>query len=104
VLNLDYRHDPDSGDQDVFDSEFTDEELSALALAADPDEPLGPDAVPLNLFPAFGAGLLPVSYMPPVMSRGARRWRIPVVLSIVGALFTIDALGLCVTYGHVVGA
>lgn len=104
MTNLENPTDPDSGTLEDPNPAFTDAELSALALAADPDQPLDVNAVALNLSPAFGAGFLPTWYMPPVMCRGSRKWRIPVVLSIVGALFTIDAFGLCITYGHVVGA
>src|SRR6202034_3479219 len=114
VINLGYRNDLDAGDvdgpdgeitdNDFTDEELTDEELTALALADEPDDTLDADAVALNLYPSFGAGFLPTWYMPPVMSRASRTWRTPVVLAIIIALFTIDAFGLCITYGQLVGA
>lgn len=84
--------------------EISDEELTALALAADPDERLAPDAVAIDLQPPIFAGALPAWYMPPVMARAAIGWRKPVVLSIILALVLIDALGLCITYGQLVVA
>ncbi len=104
MTNLGDRDDLDVVDFQFSDADFTDEDLCALALAADPDEPLDAEAVALNLHPEYGAGFLPTWYMPPVMSRGSKAWRTPVVLSIVGALLSIDAFGLCITYGRVVGA
>ena len=82
---------------------LTDEELTALALAADPDASPDPDAVPLDLYLA-GSGCslsaLPGWYMPPVRGRrSGRRWLLPVVLVVVGAFLLIDAFGLCNTYG-----
>jgi|SRR5271157_3615982 len=81
---------------------LTDAELTALALAADPDEPLGADAVPLALYMAQSAGLLPQWYMPPAAARFSNKWLTPVVLAIVLALLVIEAWGLCSTYGQVV--
>ena len=83
---------------------ITDEELTALALAADPDAPLTADAVPLELYPDRDAGSLPLAYMPPAMSRAAGGWRIPVAVLIVMAFLAIDVLGLCITYGTLVAA
>jgi hypothetical protein len=37
--------------------------------------------------------------MPPAMARSGPRWRVPVVMAIVGAFLLIEALGLCNTYG-----
>lgn len=71
------------------------EELTRLALAADPDPALDQDAVPFA-FPAV-EGLLPEWYMPvPVKASGWRARTIGlVILAIIGA----NAIGLCVTYG-----
>jgi hypothetical protein len=80
-------------------SEFTDEELAELALAADPDEPIPDDAVPLGTYLLQVPAPLPLWYMPPVVRSGGRRWRTPVVLAVVSAFLLIDALGLCNTYG-----
>ena len=75
-------------------SVISDEELTALALAADPDQPLDPDAVPFVAGDAALAGLLPAWYMP--ATAGARRW-------ILGAMaigfVAISACGMCVTNG-----
>lgn len=89
---------------DVGPADFTDDELSALALAADPDEPLSPDAVPLSMYASQFAGALPAWYMPPVMAGATKSWRMPVVLMIVCAFLLIDAFGLCITYGQLVAA
>lgn len=79
-----------------------DDELTALALAADPDAPLADDAVPISwaswALPATG-GALPLWYMPPATTGAGRRWRVPFVVAIVAAFLLIEALGLCNTYG-----
>jgi hypothetical protein len=85
-------------------SDFTDEELTLLAISADPDQELDPDAVPLALYSSGSCASLPLWYMPPVMSRGTQRWRTPVVLAIVAGLLLINAFGLCITYGLLVAA
>jgi hypothetical protein len=80
--------------------EISDEELTALALAADPDAALDDDAVP------FGGGaddddpdaLLPAWYMPRAVRHGRRRHRL-VIAGIIGALLVVNGAGLCVTYG-----
>jgi hypothetical protein len=83
---------------------WSDEELAALALAADPDAPLDPDAVPLALYPDQPSGVLPSWYMPPAMAGASSRWRKPVVFALVAAFLIIDAFGLCITYGQLVAA
>ena len=81
--------------------EITDEELTTLALAADPDRPLDPDAVPIAEYLAQGPGLLPTWYMAAVTARaGANRWRTVIILAVVAAFLTIEAFGLCSTYGQ----
>lgn len=82
------------------DAGFTDAELTALALAADPDQPLDADATPLDLYPGQSSRLLPLWYMPPVMMRNSPRWRTGVIVAIVSAFLLINALGLCLTYGQ----
>ena len=82
----------------------SEEELTALALAADPDAPLDEDAVPLAQYLGDHAGLLPAWYMPTPMARTGRPWRIPVVLAIVAAFVIIEAFGLCSTFGQLVPA
>ena len=76
---------------------FTDAELTELALAADPDAPLDPDAAPL---PAATFGeLLPEWYMPAPIARTRKRWHRAVVALIIVAFLIINALGFCITYG-----
>jgi hypothetical protein len=91
----------------------SDEELTALALAADPDTPVAGDAVSLwdlaggRCSPgATGTPPLPEWYMPAPMAgrrrlRGWRRWAAVVVIV---AFLVIDAYGLCSTYGQIVVA
>jgi hypothetical protein len=77
----------------------SDEELTAEALAADPDPPIAEGAVPLRWSTDDEPGLLPEWYMParaaPVRGR-ARRWLIG---GLVVGLLVINGVGLCVTYG-----
>jgi hypothetical protein len=81
---------------------LSDAELTALALAADPDAPLDDDAVPLSVHLAQLAITLPEWYMPAAVARPGGRWRIPVVVAIVSAFLLIEALGLCNTFGQLV--
>lgn len=77
---------------------LSEEQLTELALAADPNAPLPADAVPIDVhLSKFDP--LPLWYMPPVARSGSGRWRRPIVLAVVGAFLMIDALGLCNTYG-----
>ena len=69
------------------------------ALAADPDEPLSDEAVPIGVHLASLGPSLPLWYMPPALSRGGRRWKAPFVIAVVAAFLLIDAMGLCNTYG-----
>ena len=80
---------------------LTDEELAELALAADPDAPLGEDSV--SLFSAGALGLLPDWYMPAVAGGLPllHGWRRRVVLLVIASFLLINAWGLCSTYGHV---
>jgi hypothetical protein len=92
---------------------MSDEELTALALSADPDAGVDADAVPLSDYlrsaddSAGGDdGLLPEWYMPAPM-QGAPRlrgWRRRVAILVIVAFLLIDAYGLCSTYGSVVFA
>ena len=77
----------------------SDEELTAEALAADPDAPIGEGAIPLHSSADSEPGLLPEWYMPARISRvrgRARRWLLG---GIVVGLLVINGVGLCVTYG-----
>lgn len=88
-----------TGHESLPDPGITEEELTELALAADPRTPLAEDAVPIGVHLAQFAAPLPLWYMPPVTRSGGRRWRAPVVLAVVIAFLLIDAMGLCNTYG-----
>jgi hypothetical protein len=79
---------------------ISDEELTALALAADPNEPLAPDAVPLADYLADAFDPLPPWYMAPVMARHSGRRRQAIILAVIGAFLLIEAFGLCSTYGQ----
>jgi hypothetical protein len=84
----------------------SDDELSALALAADPDIVVADDAVSLWDLAGREGGLLPDWYMPAV-SAGPRihpRWRRRVATVIICAFLVVDAYGLCSTYGYLVVA
>lgn len=84
-------------------SSFTDDELSALALAADPDQPLDDNAVSFWEVTGYQPGRrLPEWYMPsPMGGRLVYGWRRRVVLVIIVSFLLIDAYGLCNTYGWV---
>jgi hypothetical protein len=91
---------PEHGDADAT---LTDAELTTLALAADADAPLPPDAVPIDVHLARFGPQLPSWYMPPTVSfgrsHGGWRWKAPFVIAIVSAFLLIDVMGLCNTYG-----
>jgi hypothetical protein len=78
----------------------SDEELCALALAADPHAPLAPDAVPIDRYLGRREATLPDWYMAPVAARHSGRARRLVILAVVGAFLLIEAFGLCSTYGQ----
>jgi len=91
----------DDGTLEISSSElpFSDEELTALAMAAAPITELPDDAV------AWGGGdyrtpsLLPNWYMPSpsyhVRGRGTRA----IVITLIVGFLVIDAFGLCITSG-----
>ena len=77
---------------------ITDDELTALALAADPDQPIDPDAVPLA--PAGDQpGLLPAWYMPAASRVTHKRWHKVLVIAAIIGFVAINAFGFCITYG-----
>ena len=80
----------------------SDAELSALALAADPDAPVDPGAVSLWQLAGWDREeLLPAWYMPaPLRSTSTRRQRWVIGL-VVASFLLINAHGLCSTYGPV---
>jgi hypothetical protein len=85
-------------DVDVADEPGFDDELAALALAADPDAPIDDDATPFGAAER-PAALLPEWYMPAPGSIRRTRGRVLAVGVIVGALLVVNGAGLCVTYG-----
>jgi hypothetical protein len=78
---------------------ISDEELAALALAADPDEPLAPDAVAWVDPSAPETALLPAFYMPAAVAPVRSRWKRAVGLTVVACIVGINAFGFCITYG-----
>ena len=83
---------------------ISDEELTALALAADSEWEVDDDAVCLwEMAPEPSDALLPAWYMPSPMvrSRVLHGWRRSVVLVLIASFILINAAGLCVTYGWV---
>jgi hypothetical protein len=77
---------------------FTDDELTMLALAADPDATIPDDAVPFGQSSTDGA-LLPDWYMPVPGSIRRTRPRVVAVVGIIASLVVVNGAGLCVTYG-----
>lgn len=81
-------------------TEISDEELTALALAADPHPVLGPDATPWQP-PGAMSGLLPDWYMPtPLTSRRGPAVKVAIGL-VIASFILVNALGLCITYGFI---
>lgn len=79
----------------------SDEELTALALSADPHPPIDLSVAPWHPTADGLVGLLPEWYMPtPYGARrgGATKFAIGVV---VAGFVLINALGLCITYGYI---
>jgi hypothetical protein len=83
---------PDDGEH------FTDDQLTELALAADPDAPIPADAVPFETGDITGAHLLPEWYMP-APARGLSMPRSLVLAGVAVALLVANVGGVCVTYG-----
>ena len=83
---------------------LTDDELCALALAADPDAQPPDDAVPFGDVSGDGDALLPSWYFPVPVGRRVRGWRRPVVVLLAGGFVLVSACGLCCTYGALVMA
>lgn len=89
---------PTASDEDD-GTPITGDELTALALAADTDQRLRPDAVPDPLL--VRRGTLPLSYMPPADggTLTTDKLRIAVAFVLIAAFLSITALGFCATYG-----
>ena len=82
----------------------SDDELAALALAADPDVDVDDDAICLwDLSGSTATQPLPRWYMPSAVGGTARLsgWRRRTVAFIIVSFLAINAFGLCSTYGHV---
>jgi hypothetical protein len=77
---------------------ISDEELTALALAANPDAPLDLDAVPWRAG-MLQLGLLPDWYMPRPIATGRGRGTRIVIYAVVAGFLVIGAFGLCITSG-----
>ena len=87
-------------DRDGSPGSISDEELTALALSADPHPRLDANAVAWEPH-LDGTGALPGWYMPPATgSKRSTATRLVVGVIIVSFVL-INALGLCVTYGWV---
>ena len=80
------------------DGPVSDEELTALALAADPEAPLDPNAVPWRAG-MIQIGLLPDWYMPRPIATGRGRGTRIVICAVVAGFLVIGAFGLCITSG-----
>jgi hypothetical protein len=83
---------------------ITDAELTAMALAANPDVRVDHDAVSVwDIAGAESEELLPAWYMPSPMGRTRllQGWRRSVVVLLIASFILINAAGLCVTYGWV---
>jgi hypothetical protein len=79
--------------------DISDEELTALALAADPDAPLDADARPWYFGYGFAVNPLPDWYMPRPMAARRGRGTTIVVTSVVVGMVIVCAFGLCITSG-----
>jgi len=77
----------------------TDEELTALALAANPATPVDPGAEPYHFGFGFTSNSLPQWYMPTPMASGRGRGTKIVIVSVVVGMMVIAAFGLCITSG-----
>ncbi|MEM9513647.1 MAG: hypothetical protein AAGA42_02225 [Actinomycetota bacterium] len=80
--------------------DWTDDELAAMAMAAEAEPDLGEDAAPWRPEGASIEGaLLPEWYMPVPQAAGRSPGRVLAVGLIIGALLIVNGAGLCVTYG-----
>ena len=84
----------------------SDEELTRLALACEPDAAVASDAV--SIWELLGDdhdsdALLPGWYMPAPVGRSfeRRRWKRVVVIVVIAAFLVVNAYGLCSTYGSI---
>ncbi len=80
------------------------DELTAQALAADPDAPVAADAMPFGVDVADDDGLLPSWYMPAPVTYQRRSGHRLAVVAVIASFLLINAFGFCITYGHLVPA
>jgi hypothetical protein len=80
---------------------FSDEELTALALAAEPVTTLARDAVPWGGGDVRTPSLLPNWYMPSPSYRLRGGWTRAIVITLIVGFLVIDAFGLCITSGFI---
>lgn len=87
----------------TFEAAFplSDEELSALALAAEPITTLDADAMPWGGGDARTLSLLPNWYMPSPSYHLRGRWTRAIVITLIVGFLVIDAFGLCITSGFI---
>ena len=90
-----------SGESPVNEAPFSDEELTALALAAEPVTTLARDAVPWGGGDLRTPSLLPNWYMPSPSYHLRGRWTRAIVITLIVGFLIIDAFGLCVTSGFI---
>jgi len=89
----------DTAFEDTFP--FSDEELSAFALAAEPITTLDADAMPWGGGDARTPSLLPNWYMPSPSYHVRGRWTRAIVITLIVGFLVIDAFGLCITSGFI---
>jgi hypothetical protein len=77
----------------------SDDELTAMALAADPDAPIDLNVQPWYFSHGFSRNLLPEWYMPVPMTRGRGRTAQIAAVSVVVGMIVVCAFGLCITSG-----
>ncbi len=87
-------------DRFIFDGTVSDDELTSLALSADPHPDIDFSVAPWRAASAAGA-LLPDWYMPAPAGRHRGTVAKVGVAVIIVSFVLINALGLCVTYGFV---
>ena len=84
---------------DLSEDILSDDELTELALSADPDAPIDLDAVPWHFSQGFSRNLLPEWYMPIPLARGRGRGAQIAAVSVVVGMIVVCAFGLCITSG-----
>lgn len=93
------RHNESGSALDVSSAPISDDELAALALAADPHVALDEHAVAWSGIGTDPPGLLPNWYMPVPSYQLRGRLSRAVVITLITGFLVIDAFGLCITSG-----